>query len=50
MDPNYYSERGYPHEHWREMRRTNPIGWCETEELVPFWAITKYRSSFRMRR
>lgn len=42
IDPNYFSEHGYPHEYWRELRRTTPVAWCETEELVPFWAITRH--------
>lgn len=43
IDPSYYAEHGYPHTYWAELRRTNPIAWCATEELIPFWAVTGYQ-------
>ena len=42
MDPHAYGRDGYPHELWRRLRRESPVHWCESPELVPFWAITKH--------
>ena len=42
IDPDYYQEHGYPHEHWAELRKNAPIAYCEHPKLVPFYAVTRY--------
>ncbi len=42
IDPHRYARRGYPHEVWARLRREDPIHWCEPEQTVPFWAVTRH--------
>ena len=42
IDPDYYQQHGYPHEHWAELRATQPIAYCEHPKLTPFYAVTRY--------
>lgn len=41
VDPDHYEKHGYPHESWRELRRSDPIHFVERAEGDSFWAITK---------
>jgi cytochrome P450 len=42
IEPRHYATRGYPHELWTRLRREDPVHWCESAEIVPYWAITKH--------
>jgi len=42
VDPTYYGKHGPPHETWTALRAMSPVHRCETEEFLPFWAITKH--------
>jgi len=42
IEPQHYATRGYPHELWTRLRREDPVHWCESAEIVPYWAITKH--------
>ncbi len=41
IDPRAYSERGYPHEEWRQLRKM-PLTYFEPEGWQAYWAITKH--------
>ncbi len=42
VDPAYYAAHGYPHEQWSRLRAQAPIAWCESERMLPFWAVTRH--------
>ena len=42
VEPEAYSERGYPHEEWARLREAAPVERFEPEGWPPFWAITRY--------
>jgi cytochrome P450 len=42
IDPDFYSEYGYPHEAWAELRRESPVFYWDRNPEMPFWAITKH--------
>ncbi len=42
VDSAYYGEHGPPHDLWTQIRREDPVHWCEPDELPPFWAVTTH--------
>lgn len=46
IDPDFYQQHGYPHEHWARLRNDKPIAYCEHPKLVPFYAVTRYSDVF----
>lgn len=42
IDPDYYQQHGYPHEHWAALRRDSPIAYCQHPDLLPFYAVTRH--------
>ena len=42
LSPAAYGRAGPPHELWTRLREEAPLLWCETEELEPFWAVTRH--------
>jgi cytochrome P450 len=41
-DAGRYGTKGYPHDIWRQLRRHDPVHWCEPEGYRPFWAVTRH--------
>jgi cytochrome P450 len=41
IDPRAYSEHGYPHAEWKQLRQ-QPLTYFEPEGWQSFWAITKH--------
>ena len=41
IDPQAYSERGYPHAEWKQLRQ-QPLGYFDAEGWQSFWAIVKH--------
>jgi len=42
LAPQRYATHGYPHETWTRLRKEPGLYWCEPEELMPFWAVTRH--------
>ena len=42
LAPERYATLGYPHEIWTRLRKEPGLYWCEPQELVPFWAVTRH--------
>jgi cytochrome P450 len=42
IDPRHYSEQGYPHDLWTELRREAPLRFFEPPGWPGFWAVTKH--------
>jgi len=42
IDPLAYSEKGYPHEEWTQLRRDAPVHYFEPPGWPAYWAITKH--------
>jgi cytochrome P450 len=41
VDASAYADEGYPHALWTRLRAETPVAFVETDEYVPFWAVTK---------
>ena len=41
VHPDYYGEHGPPYEIWDRLRAESPVHRCETEDVEPFWAVTR---------
>ena len=37
LHPEHYSNNGYPHDAWTQMRREDPVYWWDKTEGLPFW-------------
>jgi cholest-4-en-3-one 26-monooxygenase len=42
VDPERYSQRGYPHDVWTRLRAEAPVAYIEAAGYEPFWAVTKH--------
>ncbi|MFQ5415710.1 MAG: cytochrome P450 [Myxococcota bacterium] len=42
LDPDDYAAHGYPHHIWTEMRRDDPVSWCEQPNGISYWAVTRH--------
>jgi len=42
VDFRYYGQHGPPHEIWTQLRKEDPVHWCEPGTYEDFWAITKH--------
>ncbi len=42
VNPDFYVQRGYPHEEWALLRCEAPVFYYERPEVHPFWAVTKH--------
>ena len=42
INPDFYVQRGYPHEEWALLRREAPVFYYERPDVQPFWAVTKH--------
>ena len=42
FSPDVFAAHGYPWAAWAELRRHDPVSWCEPTGHEPFWAVTRH--------
>lgn len=42
LDPKYWGQHGFPHAAARELRKSEPVRWFESDLVDPFWLITRH--------